>query len=64
MATDVPVTIYRATDGLGEMGQSDDASITTLSSLEITTLSGLGLIINEGEFTPLASTTWIEDDDM
>lgn len=62
MATNVPVTIWRPTDGESEMGQSDSENITTLSGLNITTLSGNELIVGPGSYTPKPTTVWTEDD--
>lgn len=62
MATNVPATIWKPTDGNSEMGQSDSANITTLSGLLITTLSGLDLIIAPGTSTLIPATVWIEND--
>lgn len=62
MATNVPVTIWRPTDGNDEMGQSNSENITTLSSLLITTLSGSQLIVAPGSYTSKPATVWSEDD--
>lgn len=62
MATNVPVTVWRPTDGDAEMGLSDSADITTLSGLGITTLSGDQLIVGPGSVTPKPATVWAEDD--
>ncbi len=62
MPTNVPITIWRPTNGNSEMGQSNSEDITTLSGLGITTLSGNQLIVALGSYTPLAATRWSEDD--
>lgn len=62
MATNVPVTIWRPTDGNAEMGQSDSENITTLSGLNITALNGDELIVAPGSYTPKPATVWVEND--
>lgn len=62
MSTNVPVTIWRPTDGESEMGQSDSENITTLSGFNITTLSGTSLIVAPGTYTPKPVTVWVEND--
>lgn len=64
MPANVPVTIWRPTNGDAEMGQSDSEDITTISGLGITTLSGSQLIVAPGTYTPKLATVWEEDDGM
>lgn len=58
----LPVTIYRPTNGVDELGQSDGADITTLAGVGITTLAGVQLTIADGSVTEFPATTWAEDD--
>ena len=62
MATNVPVTVWRPSNGDAEMGQSDSEDITTLSGLGITTLSGDQLIVAPGSYTPKPASVWSEND--
>lgn len=62
MAANVPVTVWRPTNGESEMGQSDSENITTLSGINIATLSGNELIVAPGDYTPKPATVWHEND--
>lgn len=62
MSTNVPTTIYRPTDGNGEVGQSDSSLIDTEAGLDITTEAGVSLIIEDGSFTQVPASVWSEDD--
>lgn len=62
MATNVPVTIWRPSNGDAEMGQSDSEDIVTLSGLGITTLSDEQLIVAPGSYTLKPTTVWVEND--
>lgn len=64
MATNVPQTIWRPTNGESEMGQSDSENITTISGLFLTTLSGNDLIVAPGSYTSKPATVWHEDDSL
>lgn len=64
MSVDVPVTIWRPTDGNSEMGQSDNGNIVTLSGVLITVLNGSQLVIDSGTSTPVPATIWEQDDSI
>ena len=62
MPTNVPVTIWRPTNGNSEMGQSDSENITTISGLFFTALNGNELIVAPGSYTPKPATVWTQND--
>lgn len=62
MSTNVPVTIWTPTSGIGEMGSLGGANITTLSGVDITTLSGVQLVTQTSTYTNIPATEWVEDD--
>lgn len=64
MAVDVPVTQWRPTSGLTEMGNDGETNITTLGDVQITTLSGVDLVTLEGTVTMIPPTEWVEDDSV
>lgn len=64
MAVDVPATKWTPTQGNGEMGQQDEAGITTLAGVQITTLSGVSITTGDSTFTPIPATEWVEDDSV
>lgn len=64
MSVNIPATVWSPQSGSGEMSNSGGAAITTLSALNLITLSGNQLVTLESIFTPTPATVWEEDDSL
>lgn len=62
MSVDVPVSIWRKTDGRGELGSGGEQNLETLSLINLVTLSGVQLVTLEGIVTEEPATEWTADD--
>lgn len=61
MSTNTPVSIWAPYTLQGEFSASDEP-LTTQAGVELTTQAGVTITTEETTFTPLAATTWVEND--
>lgn len=64
MATDVPVTIWQPTDGIGEYVSSAADNIVDQSGTYLVDPSGVFIVSLLTTFQPIPSTVWVEDDSI
>jgi hypothetical protein len=64
MSVDVPVTVWRATNGLTEFNSGDTYNIDDPSSVFLVDPSGVFIVDTGVTATLIPSTAWAEDDSL
>ena len=62
MATDIPATVWRNTDGLGEYSSGSAQDVVNNSGIDLVDINGNQVVDTGVMFTQIPDTTWEEDD--
>lgn len=62
MSTNVPVTVWRNTDGLGEFTGADVQEIVDINDVNLVDIDGVYVVDTGVIFTQIPATIWEEDD--
>lgn len=63
MSVDVPATIWRPADGLGELTTTGVEAIDDTAGVALVDTTGVAVVDTGITFTQIPATEWVEDDD-
>lgn len=62
MSTDIPVTIWRNTDGFGEFSNTGVVDIVDTTGTDLVDTTGIQIVDTGVTFTDIPASIWTEDD--